>query len=1316
MIAARAGGAEPSAVTFSGESRATALRLAEAHKRLEEKKWPEAIEELQAIVNSAGNDLIGLTATQSVRATRLCQIQLASLPPEALRLYRRRYETQARKKLEQAQTVQDIHQLRKIVDEAFCTKAAEKALDQLGDRAFERGHFEEAEEWWRLLSPLPDARRDPATRGFALVYPDLSLDPARLQAKQLLARLFGEPGSAWLTALAGFRARYGEVEGTLAGRKGRYADLLQALADERKKGGPAADTDWPTFGGAPSRGRRLPAPDDILDRLSALCRAGPTWRFNLEVRGQQEGPVLVPAVNAAQARSFAFHPAIVGHQILAADAQFVTAYDLRTGKSREWYDVAAVNGGVKPNLSLPAPPDLRYTLTVADENVYVRLGAQDLGREAPRPAPLLGQVPKPGRDNETFLACLGLRPDGQGNHLRWTLRGIVRDNALFEGAPLVADGQIYIASLRYAGGRCITSLDAYPAEDTSEPPLRWRREMCSVSDESKPGEARYRHHLLARAGTQLVYCSHTGAIVAVDALTGRTNWAVRYPRRIADKDRAGQFAANAWKDLAPALFADGRLYIAPADSDRLLCLDPASGRTLWEREAMKVVHLLGVGQERLIFSTVEGLRAVGAADGSDAAGWMVPDAGGPRAPMGRGLLIGDLVLWPTVRPGDLSTPSGVEVVRQSDGRPAGDPSLLHRLPAGNLVYANGCLAVADRQTLSVFVPPQMLLREKKTETRRPADPVPALLEAARKAARAKRWPDADTALRQAAAAPPTPRGRLHALVRAAQIWQDVGQTARALAVWETILADETLRQLQVIDKNGTPGSASAYARSAVARLRGEQPPMHSRAPPPERGATEVAELALPLFRTWYETLERDEWVLDGWQQTPPEHLLTGSPQGRLLCRSSTNGELRWQHSLPFAPRWAGGYADTVLAGGERGVAGIRRKDGERLWHFPAPASGRYPSAALEGVRVIQDPQTPEPLTGFRQVAGRLFFLQGQRRLFALDAETGAVLWHRWAPDGGFHLPHPQGCFSSCYCAGAKTVLLQAAGRRWLLDAATGRPIHESPDSQELWQRPPLELDEHSWCVVPDRRHVLLLDVLTGAVRWTHTLTGGTTLSGEMPHVLGRGEVLLLATPANVGYFLQRLDRVSGKPLWPQSRLLTLKSLDLSLGAFDRETVYIAEDRQLTARSLADGRVLWERPLDGEAAWQVERRGDYLLVYPAPSPGEARFWFRSPLGSVQWNVARALKPETVFAVQCRAPKTGQLVQRLNFRIEAPARMTFQRRRIPGERGRFWLVQTSPLLANADGPVVRLGSRLPFVAVGGEVWGLRMSAEVLDAERR
>lgn len=1308
LLTASARGDGMPAITFMGESRAAALRLAEARKRVDEHKWSEAIEELQSILNTAGNDLVAIAPNHSVRAGRLCQIQLASLPAEALRLYRQRYESQAGKKLQQAQAERDIPQLCKLVEDAFCTRAAEKAIDLLGDLAFERGRFEEAEEWWRLLAPPPDARsrsnRQRKQGDASLVYPDLSLDPARVQAKQLLAQLFEDSAAhtsdsrsaddEWTAALEAYRQRHAKAEGTLAGRKGRYADLLQRLAEEMRKGTPLSS----------GRGS-APHSKEILDRLSDLIGRSPTWRFNLEQGSRQEEPKSSPAVNAEQARTLAFYPVIAGHHLLVADARYVTAFDVRNGKSEKWYDVAEKNGGVNPNLKLPVPPDmrdLRYTLTVSGEHVYARLGAQNIGSDAPPPPRRFG-VPPPRRDKETFLACLSLRPGEDGGHFRWKIGGITpRENLLFEGAPVVAGGLIWIASTRYNGNRCFTAIDCYPADDSGAPPLRWRCDVCETSD-VKLGEHRYRHQLLTLAGTQIVYCTHTGAVVAVDALTGRRNWAIRYPRRRVETEEANLH------DLTPVLFAGGRLYVAPADSDTLLCLDPSTGHTLWELEPQRIVHLLGIGQGRLIFTTPTGLRAVGADNG--APDWIVPDTG-ELTPAGRGLLIGDLVLFPTTtkRAPDVPwTESVVYAIGQLDGRPAGDPASLHRLPAGNLVYANGILAVADRETLSVFVPPRLLQNERKAEAktsdakktldRSLIEKQKILLQMAQHAAENKRWQEAENSLEQAATISLPPRYRLHALLRAAQIWKDAEQTDRAAAVWQSIRADESLRDVPLIDRQGRPVSVATIGSPAHSASKG-CPCLGSEIP------------SLPLFRSWHIRLNRDEWILAGWSACDADLLLTGSPDGRFMCRLTSTGEIRWTHRLPFAPCWAGCHADTILAAGATGVACLRRDNGQRIWHFPAPVAGRFPRSACDEFRVVLDPQPPEPLSDFQLRDGRLFFLQGQRRLFALDAETGAVLWDRWAPDGQLHLPYPRGCFSSNYHAGAQTVLLQMSGRRCLLDAATGRSTHEAADSRDLWPRLPLELDEHTLCVTPDSRHIALLDTQSGQCLWTHRLDGFTTRSGEIPSMLGRGKMLLCVRPANVGYFLQRLDRNSGKTVWPRSRLLTAKTVDLSTWTFDDDAVYGIEDSWLTARSLTDGEILWRRPLP-DGSWQARRVGAYLAVWPQELGFEARFRFRSLLGTVQWDLGPLLAPDADFPLSCYDPKTGQVVQRLHFRVESPVRSTAAKRKIQRDGDRIWIARTSCLLASEDGPVVRLDSPRPFVAIGSEVWGLSATLEDKDS---
>ena len=264
----------------------------------------------------------------------------------------------------------------------------------------------------------------------------------------------------------------------------------------------------------------------------------------------------------------------------------------------------------------------------------------------------------------------------------------------FEGTPLIHLGQAFVAMTRTDDERTTTSIRCYPLEAKGTPPVLWTRDVCETPKRQAHGPEG-RPHLLTLAGPNVVYCSHTGAITALDTLTGRHAWSVRYPtvEPAAPPELPGIDRARI-RDLTPCLFVDGRVFAAPADSDRLLCLDAVTGRMLWQRPRMAVMHLLGTASGRLIFATATGLQAVAEKDGSDI--WIAPDAG-ELPPMGRGLLLGDLVLWPTTR--------GVLLVRQDTGRLAEDPAFLQAVPKGNLAFGNGCLVVTGRGTMTVFVPP-----------------------------------------------------------------------------------------------------------------------------------------------------------------------------------------------------------------------------------------------------------------------------------------------------------------------------------------------------------------------------------------------------------------------------------------------------------------------------------------------------------------------------------------------------------------------------------------------------------------------------------
>ncbi|HVS35052.1 MAG TPA: PQQ-binding-like beta-propeller repeat protein [Gemmataceae bacterium] len=1287
----------PPPAVFPAESKGAAAGVEDVRKRIADKQWAAAVEAIQAVMTASGDDLVPIGPDRSVGCRRLCQALLASLPADALRSYRDGADPQAKKMLDQAAGRRDVRLLRKVVDEALCSRPSEKAIDLLGDLAFERGDFAEAEQWWNLLSPPPAAKKASPT-AFLLYYPDPQIDPARTRAKLLAARLFrGAYGVA--DDVETYRKEFGTAEGALAGKQGRYADILRQVAEERDADPPAPFSTWPTFGGDASRGRIAAAPPRLLEQLGALCRPANERRYSLKDREPQDmDPVYDRGVGATLAnRSMAFEPVIADGKAIVADAQYVTAVDLRTGAVEHWYDAAQLNTGLAPNRNLPAPPDLRYSLTAAGDRIFARLGTQSV-RDA-------ASVDKDAKDRESLLVCLCLKPQADGTHKLWTLLASSLANAdadkappIFEGAPLVHDGLLYIASTRFMNGRPVTRIQCFPADAAQAPEELWHQDICETREFAEK-DRRFRQHLLTLAGPNVVYCSHSGAIAALDAVSGKPVWSVRYPSR-GDKTADGEPSP---RDLAPCLFADGRLYIAPADYDRLLCLDPATGEKLWDRGPLEAVHLLGVGQGRLIFTTPTGLRAVGADDGVDA--WALPDGGGGLPPAGRGLLIGDVVLWPTASKG----PGSCEVyaVRQRDGQQPDDPSLLRHIPAGNLVYTDGCLLSADRQTLTLFTPPAVRAAERDQAA--PAEPVSpakrkrqeeerrrekhaALMEAARRAVTARHWQEAADDFTAASSADFSAPVRLQTLLDAAALWKKAGQDSRAVAAWQTVRTGEAYRGLMVEDAWGVPQSAADFA---AVRLGQAAKPVDDRNQPADAGRSSGAEP--PFFRTWEATLDPGENGL----AVAGDLLLCGRglPTGRLTARSADSGKLRWQTALPFAPTWADRLGDVIVTAGAQGAAGLYAADGQVAWQFTAPPPSRT-FADEAGLVLTPDAGRADPLGNFLLIGGCFCLVQGERRIITLDAASGHVLWARRAVGAGLRLPYPDGRFLHVVPVGDALLLVQTSGgRRWLMDAATGRLLHDDPAAREPWPRTPILLADGRMLLTPDARTVALLDPAADRIVWTHTLPGITTRTGEAPRLSAGPAALLLAWPTNVGWRVQRLDRATGQPVWPDPPLLNIDDLDVAGWSQDGGAFYGVRDGVLFARSLMDGAVLWERSADGpRGRWRTQRVGGSLVAYPDQIRG-AQFQCRWLWRRLQWEGRLPLEAESGrgFPVACYDARTGRLVQRLNFPIAAESLA-----RWGADDGCLW---PACAMESVDGrPLVRLASGRLVVALAGKAWGL------------
>jgi outer membrane protein assembly factor BamB len=686
----------PADVGLWGESIPAGKRLAAARILVGSDKTDEAVAILLSLIETGDNELIPLPDGRSVRTRTLAQAVAATLPAEGLAAYRKQLTARARKWLEEGN-------LRRVVDEAFCTEPALDALNQLGDRAFLEGRFDEAELWWRCIAPLgvgagPDLAR--------LAYPKPpEAVAARARAKQLLARMHAGR-SGWDAQLSAFAKMHPKAAGKLAGQEGTYADILGSLAKKHRAS--EAASDWPTFGGSATRGR-IASGGKLVERLARVCRGGPSWQIDLTTREAPGRAARLPAREGPleAARRLAFHPVVVGRSAFVADGRHVTSYALRDGKAETLFDLADLAGAAKPALAPPIQPGLSHTLTVADGLAFAQLGTAEVRDVRP-----VDGVAREGTDS--YLVCVALREGPGGKRRHWAIPAIDKarkEYAVFEGAPLVANGRAFIAATHFDEDKVVTSIRCYPARLGDGPPaMLWRTEVCDTrellpaSAGTTKGKSRTRHHLLTRAGPNVVYCSHSGAIVALNATTGERAWAIRYPRREELDDETPRL-----HDLSPCLYAEGRLYVAPADSGRLLCLDPLTGGTLWQRDSLNVVQLLGVGKGRLIFSTWRGpsdgstgsggLRAVMAGDGDDEGGWLVPGDEKGLQPYGRGVLAGGLVLWPTAR-----RHIGVIALRQEDGRQPDNPTLLHRVPAGNLLLAGGALIVTGRRVMHAFVP------------------------------------------------------------------------------------------------------------------------------------------------------------------------------------------------------------------------------------------------------------------------------------------------------------------------------------------------------------------------------------------------------------------------------------------------------------------------------------------------------------------------------------------------------------------------------------------------------------------------------------
>ena len=263
-------GDEPPPAVFPAESKAAAGRSTKSAScsptRSRRKRWrnPDAPDRV-------GRRPRRRRSGRSVGCRWLCHALLAALPPDALASYREGADPQAKKLLEQAVAGRDVRLLRKVVDEALCSRPRKRpstcSATCLRARRLRRGRAVVGPAASSLLAQGISRRR-----AFVLYYPDPKTDPPGRGPRCCWPGCSAAPtaGPTTWRRIARNTAR----QKALAGKQGRYADILRQVADEHNADPPAAASTWPTFGGDAARGRIAAAPPRLLE--NRVLSAPPT--------------------------------------------------------------------------------------------------------------------------------------------------------------------------------------------------------------------------------------------------------------------------------------------------------------------------------------------------------------------------------------------------------------------------------------------------------------------------------------------------------------------------------------------------------------------------------------------------------------------------------------------------------------------------------------------------------------------------------------------------------------------------------------------------------------------------------------------------------------------------------------------------------------------------------------------------------------------------------------------------------------------------------------------------------------------------------
>jgi outer membrane protein assembly factor BamB len=436
------------------------------------------------------------------------------------------------------------------------------------------------------------------------------------------------------------------ASGRLAGRQGNYAELLNTLTTTIvPESSDVNEQNWSTFAGSPRR-------QHIAEGTVDIGRTA--WQQKLKYPAPpaeyKQGPRRV-GENAKTPLSY--HPVVVRDRLFLLTkmreddhdrskyVQDLQVFNLQTGEPAWGEQHLQLQVGQATSSHHTAPLGVaRYTLTVHGNKLFARIG---------NPVTCIHSqvqfVPLPHS-----IVCLDIEQEGK---VLWTINP-PGDKTAFEGTPICDGANVYVAIRSGGDVRPQAHLACYDAQ-TGAP--RWKRFIASAETPGQGQIDEITNCLLTLDGERIYFNTNLGAVAAIDTRDGHVAWVYRYPR--AQKRATFDAPLNFSRDLTPCLVANGRVFVAPNDTNQIFALDAEFGELCWESiYAETAVHLLGVVDGMLVTSgdALQFFRAEPKAvrPGDDVSLWQHGGKligsfadGDKQVGYGRGVIVDHQVYFPT---------------------------------------------------------------------------------------------------------------------------------------------------------------------------------------------------------------------------------------------------------------------------------------------------------------------------------------------------------------------------------------------------------------------------------------------------------------------------------------------------------------------------------------------------------------------------------------------------------------------------------------------------------------------------------------------